>query len=137
MVGPVGTERSRRDEPATLWATFVESTGTQYAEEDMEKWADYVITRVRFNAAGTHIDEVEAANDSEGGIGTKRNEKRATVIANLKARKTYVTAPPSTTVTGNVTKGAPVGIVVVNGTEWIRTDANRTARDNLDNLPTY
>jgi hypothetical protein len=29
----------------------------------MAKWADYVITRVRFNAAGTHIDEVEAADD--------------------------------------------------------------------------
>ena len=103
----------------------------------MAKWADYVITRVRFNAAGTHIDEVEAADDGEDGIGTKRSEKRATVIANLKAKRTYVTAPPSKTETGKITKGAPVGIVVVNGTEYIRTDANKTARDNLDNLPTY
>jgi len=66
-----------------------------------------------------------------------RNVKRTTVIANLKAKRTYYTAPPSKTETGKVTKGAPVGIVVVNGTEYIRTDANKTARDNLDNLPTY
>ena len=103
----------------------------------MAKWADYVITRVRFNTAGTHIDQVEVADDGENGIGTKRNEKRTTVIANIKAKKTYVTAPPSTTESGKITKGAPVGIVVVNGTEYIRTDANKTAKDNLDNLPTY
>lgn len=62
---------------------------------------------------------------------------RGRQIANLKAKKTYVTAPPSTTEAGKITKGAPVGIVVVIGTEYIRTDANKTARDNLDNLPTY
>lgn len=103
----------------------------------MAKWADYVITRVRFNAAGTHIDEVEVADDGEDSVGAKRDERRTTVIANLKAKKTYVTAPPSKTETGKITKGAPVGVVVVNATEYIRTDANKTARDNLDNLPTY
>lgn len=103
----------------------------------MAKWADYVITRVRYNSAGTHIDQVEAANDGEDGIGPKRNESRATVLANIKAKKTYVTAPPSKTDAGKVTKGASVGTVVVSGTEYVRTDANQTARDNLDNLPTY
>ena len=103
----------------------------------MAKWADYVITRVRFNSAGTHIDEVEVADDGESGIGAKRREKRATVIANLKARKTYVTAPPSKTEPGQVTKGASVNVVVVNGSEYLRSDANKTARDNLDNLRVY
>ena len=103
----------------------------------MAKWADYVIMRVRFNAAGTHIDQVEVADDGEDGIGTKRNESRATVIAKIKAKKTYFTAPPSTTEVGKVVKGAPVGVVVINGTEYIKTGANQTARDNLDNLPTY
>jgi len=103
----------------------------------MAKWADYVITRVRYNSAGTHIEQVEAADDGEDGIGTKRSESRATVLANIKARRTYVTAPPSKTDAGKVTKGAAVGTVVVNGTEYLRTDANKTARDNLDKLPTY
>ena len=112
--------------------------GTEWRRKTMAKWADYVITRVRFNAAGTHIDEVEAADDGEDGIGTKRSEKRATVIAKLKAeerptsRRRRRRRRPARS-----TKGAPVGVVVVNGTEYIRTDANKTARDNLDNLPTY
>jgi hypothetical protein len=103
----------------------------------MAKWADYLIFRVRFNAAGTHIDQVEVADDLDTSVGVKRYETRATVIANIKAKKTYCTAPPSPTTAGQVTKGALVQIVKVGGIEYIRTDANATARDNLDNLPTY
>ena len=103
----------------------------------MAKWADYVITRVRYNSGGTHIDQVEAANDGDDGIGSKRIESRATVLANIKARKTYFTAPPSKTAAGMVTKGASVGMVLVSGTEYLRSDANKVARDNLDNLPTF
>jgi hypothetical protein len=103
----------------------------------MAKWADYVITRVRFNVAGTHIEQVEVADDAGDRIGTKRNEMRATVLAKIKANKTYVTAPPSTTEPNKVTKGARVGIVSVNTIEYLRTDANKTVRDNLDNLPRY
>jgi hypothetical protein len=103
----------------------------------MAKWADYVITKVHFNAAETHIEEVEVADGSDSGIGTKRYEKRSTVIANLRARRTYITAPPSRNEPRQVTKGAQVNIVVVNGVEYIRTDADKTTRDNLDNLPRY
>lgn len=103
----------------------------------MAKWADYLITRVRFNSAGTHIDQVEVADDLGDKVGPKRTEKRGAVIANLAAKKTYVTAPPSVDQTANVTKGAAVSTVIVSGTEYIRTDANKTARDNLDNLPTF
>jgi hypothetical protein len=103
----------------------------------MAKWADYVIFRVRFNVAGTHIDQLEVADDGETGFGTKRTESRATVIANRKARKTYITAPPSPTQPGNVVKGAFVEVVPVNGIEYLRTDADKTPRDNLDNLPKF
>ncbi len=102
----------------------------------MARWADYVITGVRFSTIGTHIDQVEVADDGDERIGTKRYETRATVIANLRAKKTYVTAPPSVGKPG-VDKGASVNVVVVNGVESVRSDANRAARDNLDNLPTY
>lgn len=103
----------------------------------MAKWADFVITRVRYNAAGTHIDHVEVADDTGDALGAKRSESRSTVIANLKARKSYVTAPPSRTTSGSVEKGAAVEVIVVNGAEYIRTDRNGTARDNLGELPTY
>jgi hypothetical protein len=104
----------------------------------MAKWADYVIKKVRFNAAGTHIDQVEVADDRGDDLGPSRYENRATVIKNLKDKKTYCTAPPAKSgESGKYDKGALVRIIDVNGTEYIRSDANKTARDNLDNLPTF
>ena len=103
----------------------------------MAKWADYLIFRVRFNAAGTHIDQVEVADDGDTQVGPKRIETRATAIAGRKAGKTYITAPPSPTTPGEVVRGALVQVVVVNGVEYLRTNADKTPRDNLDNLPTF
>jgi hypothetical protein len=90
--------------------------------------ANYVISKVRYNKAGTHIDEV-VVNDE--GKSVTRIEQRSTVVANIKATKTYRTQPPG----GGA--GAAVRIVDVNGAEYLRTDANKTAKDNLDNLPTF
>lgn len=56
------------------------------------------------------------------------------MLANLKPRRTYCTAPP-THLAGTYSKGALVSIVVVNNFEYLRTDANKTAKDNFDNLP--
>ena len=90
--------------------------------------ADHVISKIRFNPAGTHITEV-LVND-EGKKDT-RIEQRAVVVSNIKAKKTYRTQPP-----GDGT-GAPVGLVEVKGEHYLRTDANKTPKDNLDNLPTF
>jgi hypothetical protein len=105
----------------------------------MAKWADYLIFRVRFNSAGTHIDQVEVADHGDNGYGVKRVETRVTAIAKRKAGKTYMTAPPAPAPAqpGNVVKGAFVEVIVVNGVEYLRTDADKTPRDNLDNLPRF
>lgn len=103
----------------------------------MAKWADFAIFRVRFNQAGTHIDQVEVADDGDSQFGPMRIETRATVVANRKAGKTYITAPPSPTQAGQVVRGAFVEVVLINRAEFLRTDADRTPRDNLDNLPRF
>jgi len=91
--------------------------------------ADYVITKVRYNKAETHIDEVIVNDD---GKSTTRVEQRATVVDNIKnKKKTYRTQPPSPT------NGAPVRVVPANGVDYLRTDANATPRDNLENLPRF
>jgi hypothetical protein len=91
--------------------------------------ADFVITKVRFNPAGTHITEVLVHD--EGKPAATRVEQRSKVVENIKAKKTYRTQPPG----GGA--GANVAIVDVNGTPYLRTDANKTPKDNLDNLPTF
>lgn len=111
----------------------------QTERSDTAKWADYLIFRVRFNPAGTHIDQVEVADHGENGYGVKRAETRATAIANRKAGKTYMTAPPAPPPAqpGTVVQGAFVEVVLVGGVEYLRTDRDKTARDNLDNLPRF
>src|SRR5260221_14326182 len=72
---------------------LVASRPARWKGADMAKWADYVIFRVRFNTAGTHIDQVEVADDGESQFGPKRTETRATVVTNRKAGETPITAP--------------------------------------------
>jgi hypothetical protein len=103
----------------------------------MAKWADYLITAVRYNAAETHIDKVQVRQDLGDKVSTNVVEQtRQTVVANIKAKTTYATATLSKE-TGNWVKGAAVEIVVVNAVEYIRTDANKTAKDNLGELPRF
>ncbi|HTQ05321.1 MAG TPA: DUF3892 domain-containing protein [Polyangiaceae bacterium] len=99
----------------------------------MAKWADCVITRVRFNAARTHIDELEVHDDLDTSLGPARTESRFTVIANLRY-KTYITAPPSGE---SVRKGALVYTITISGNVYLKTYADGTTRDNLDNLPEF
>lgn len=89
---------------------------------------DYVITKVRFNPATTHLVEV-LVNDE--GASLTRIEQRSKVVEKIAARRTYRTQPPG----GGA--GAAVQIVDVNGEKFLRTDANKTAKDNLENLPTF
>lgn len=103
----------------------------------MSKWADYVITRVRYDALETHIEEVEVADDNDSSIGSKRVEARQTVISKLKQRKTYVTVTPSKATPGSWDRGAPVEIVVLNNREYIKTKPDKTASDNLGELQRF
>lgn len=38
---------------------------------------------------------------------------------------------------GRMVDGAFVEVITVNGRKWLRTDANRVASDNLENLPSF
>lgn len=98
--------------------------------------ADFFITGVRFNTARTHIEYLEVGDDLGTSVGPRRTESRYTVVANL-ASKAYQTAPPSRTNPGTLDRGALVRVVPIDGVNYLRTDANRTARDNLDNLPEF
>jgi hypothetical protein len=45
-----------------------------------EKWADYLITAVRFNSAGTHIDSVQAREDKGDTAGPAGEASRTEVV---------------------------------------------------------
>lgn len=100
----------------------------------MDKWADYLVTAVRYNGRRTHIDAVKACADRGDSVGAEVVMTRQSVVASMD-RYTFMTANKGSD--GKLTKGARIEAIVVNGVTYLRTDANRTPADNLGNLPEF
>lgn len=101
----------------------------------VNKWADFLISAVRYNADHDYIDKVKTHEDEGDEVGSFYEEKRETVISNLKKGKTYMTILKNKE--GKWNKGASVEIIRVNNKEFIRTDKNQTESDNLGELPEF
>jgi hypothetical protein len=92
-------------------------------------WADYIITGVRYDSTKTAISEVEVRTHTNDTLTNTRMASRSTVVANLKVGQTYVTSTKNSN--GVYSRGEDVRVVRVNGTDYIRSDANSIAKDNL------
>lgn len=100
-----------------------------------EKWADYLISAVRYNDAETHIEMVRVHEDEGDKVGSSTTWERSSVVASLEAGYTFMTITESSD--SEWRRGAKVGIITVGGTKYIRTDADETPEDNLDSLPRF
>ena len=100
----------------------------------MAKWADYGISRVRYNEKHSHIVIVEARLDNVDTIGPPIEMVRETVVKKLKDGETFVTIPLKD---GKYKKGEDVRIVKIIGVEYIRTDQNQKESDNLGEVPEF
>jgi hypothetical protein len=99
-----------------------------------DKWADYLISAVRYNQAKTHIEAVQARTDNGDKVSKPSDLTRSTVITKLDEGYTFITINLKDSKWHH---GATVKKVVTDGETWIRTDADNTKADNLGNLPTY
>jgi hypothetical protein len=79
-----------------------------------EKWADYLISAVRYNAAETHIEMVRVHEDQGDRVGAPTTWERSSVVTSLEAGYTFMTITKGSD--GKWTRGARVGIVTVRGT---------------------
>jgi hypothetical protein len=100
-----------------------------------EKWADYVITAVRFNVAGTHIEYVQSRTDNGETLSAPSSMSRREVVSKIESGYSFCTATKSGQ--NKWTKGAMLKIVTIHGEKFIKTKADSTKVDNLDNLPTF
>ncbi|HUA10408.1 MAG TPA: hypothetical protein VMA83_00205 [Solirubrobacteraceae bacterium] len=98
----------------------------------IEKWADFLITAVRFNSAGTHIVFVEARAD-RGAVGKACLLSRTEVIETLESGYTYCTAIESGASKWEM--GAAVEIVTVHDQPFMKTAPDEIACDNLGDVP--
>lgn len=98
------------------------------------KWADYIITAVRYNFQRTHIESVRVSADLITSLGDAQTYPRETIVNSLIQGTTFATA---ILVNGKYQYGAHIEIIRVNGINYIRTDRNATGKDNLGNLPEF
>jgi len=101
----------------------------------MKKWADYGISKVRYNAERTHIVKVKVHEDKGDTVATAEEWTRNQVVSAIEKDKTFVTILKGTDDKWH--KGQDVHIITVNDVRYIRTDQNSEASDNLENLPAF
>ena len=100
----------------------------------MGKWADYLISAVRYSPDRRLITEVKQHEDTEDDVGQESVVNRATVADNVKKGKKYVTVVSSGS---NWQKRDSVRTFIVEGNYYIRADKNKVSRDNLGPLPEF
>lgn len=102
---------------------------------NIEKWADYGISAVKYNNKGTHIEYAKVHIDNGDTIGTANVWTRETVVSQLEKNYSFVTIIKNKDDKWDL--GAKVEIIKVNGLKYIRTDRNNFASDNLEDLPKF
>jgi hypothetical protein len=101
----------------------------------MEKWADYGISAVRYNDEHTHIVKVRVHEDKGDSIGGGTEWTRSQVVSARGRGDSFVTILRGAN--NKWRRGQDIHIITVNGERYIRTDQNRTASDNLGELPEF
>lgn len=100
----------------------------------MPKWADYGISKVRYNKDHTHIEKVKVHEDKGEELGPEEEWTRAQVVSAIDKETTFVTIIKKDQ---QWSKGQKVDIIIVNKVKYIRTDKNSKESDNLENLPEF
>ena len=100
------------------------------------KWADYLISRVKYNEPKTHSVSVEVHKDLGDSIDTAvQIVPKVTVIQNIDKGITYMTITKDASNPNKWTKGQVVHVVT--GPRYIRTDEDARTKDNLSSLPEF
>lgn len=102
----------------------------------MAKWADYCIVGVRFAPDRKQIETVRMLPDTGSLLITGLIMARKQVLAGLQRGMMFTTALPDTEQM-SYAKGHPVGVVTIDGCDYLRIDANPIAADDLGDLPEF
>lgn len=96
----------------------------------MGKWADYCIVGVHFAADRKSLETVRILPDTGDLFETGLIMARRQILAGIQRGMIFTTALPDLEQTSYI-KGQAVGIVLVEGVEYLRTDAQPIAADDL------
>ncbi|MCB0746074.1 MAG: DUF3892 domain-containing protein [Ignavibacteriales bacterium] len=101
----------------------------------MAKWADYLISAVKYDKEHKHIEEVKAHEDKEDSIGAAKIYSRMEIVNAIGRGVTFVTIYKNDK--GSWNKGQKVFVVTINSKKYIKTVENNREEDNLENLPEF
>jgi hypothetical protein len=104
----------------------------------MKKWADFLISAVRYKTKTHkrgHIEEVKVHKNLRGKVGPGKKVLRSDIAAIIDSGNSCITILKDAT--GKWRKGQVVCTIKMRSGVFIRTVANRTASDNLRNLPRF
>ena len=96
----------------------------------MAKWADYLISHVKRDSQErvTHVFLHEDNGDTVSRIGLKTKDEVIKLLNQGKSVATIIWGYP------NWKKGASVSHIKGSNGDYLRTDRNKTDKDNLDNM---
>lgn len=95
----------------------------------MTKWADYLISEVRYSPDHHRILQVKQHKDLDGEVGEGEIVDVANVASNLKKGVSYMTIHNSTS--ENWKRGEKIRGFIADGEYHIRIDKNKVGQDNL------
>ncbi|NUW66940.1 DUF3892 domain-containing protein [Vibrio coralliilyticus] len=101
----------------------------------MAKWADYLISAVRYNPEHTHITHLYAHEDKGESFGEGASYTRQAIVDAIEKGTTFVTIYKNDQ--GKYSKGQKVFVIKVSGISYLKTTDNNKDEDNLENLPEF
>lgn len=103
----------------------------------MSKWADYLISEVRYAETATtkHISSVKVHDDKGDKVGSSTVWTRQDVINAIDSKNTFCTI--TKTEKGEWKKGAMIEKIQISNEWFIKTERDNTKKDNLENLPEF
>jgi hypothetical protein len=102
----------------------------------MGKWADYCIVGVRYTPDRKQIEAVRMLPDTGSLLVTGLIMTRQQVIAGVRRGMTFATALPDPEQV-SYAKGQPIALVTVEGVDYLRSDADLSATDELGDVPEF
>ena len=98
----------------------------------MGKWANHLISAIRYSTDHKYIIELVQHEDDDDHISEGVIVKKYDVATAIKKGKSYMTIYNSNE---NWKVGEEIRVFMVEGEVFIRTDKNKVSRDNLGLLP--
>lgn len=103
----------------------------------MSKWADFLISAVRYDTSSTsqHISHLRVHSDEGDSIKTATTWTKNQVVISINNGQSFKTMYKK--LDGKWYMGEDVRVIVIDGEYYLRTDANRIKADNLGELPEF